>query len=612
MLARFRKLLAVVPILLASSLAVAAPRDTAANKKIDEAINQHYLATDFDKAEAILTGTVKACEDKCSPAVIARAWMYVGLVRGSGKGDQKGAKEAFAQALAADPGVKLDDALATPETKASFESAGGKGGGGAAEVTKKPPKAAPEGGGKEESDIPGGMECTPDEREVQTRRPVPVSCSTDEDAVRAELFYKEFGGEKWVTLKMKKKGDYFQAEVPCTATQNAGKLKIYVRAKDAGGETVDSWGSKKIPVEITLKAKTDAEPPAYPDKDPPERCAEQEVCPPDFPGCKGGGGPQRGDIGWGGSCTESIQCQQGLMCSNGSCESAPSCDSDADCKEGKCVHGTCDVVGGGGGGGPAGPYKKNWIGIHVAHDIAIVGGDDVCSQDSQANKGFACFYTGTEMQYPRDPQPGVANRIATGFSPPGASTTRFLLSFDRAFTPNIMIGARAGYAIGGGPAPSGGAAFLPVHAELRGSYWFGKDALSKKGLRPYVFAGGGMAQVDSKLEVTIRDCAQFRVTGPPRTEAPGTIVPPGGNVVNGFPQEYIDCAQGRGTPEGTEALPTTLDAYKKLGQGFAAAGGGAVYALTPKMGLQLNLNIMFMLPSSGQVFEPSLGFVMGL
>ena len=55
-------------------------RDNAANKKIDEAINEHYLATDFDKAEGVLTGTVTACGDKCSPQVIARAWMYVAMV----------------------------------------------------------------------------------------------------------------------------------------------------------------------------------------------------------------------------------------------------------------------------------------------------------------------------------------------------------------------------------------------------------------------------------------------------------------------------------------------------------------------------------------------------
>src|SRR6185295_14288488 len=98
----------------------AAPRDAAANQKIDEAINTHYLATEFDKAEALLKGVLEACEDRCSPNVKARAWMYVGIVRGSGRQDIAGAQDAFQQGLALDPTVKLDDALATPAVRSAF------------------------------------------------------------------------------------------------------------------------------------------------------------------------------------------------------------------------------------------------------------------------------------------------------------------------------------------------------------------------------------------------------------------------------------------------------------------------------------------------------------
>ena len=92
------KLITAALVVFAAATVSAAPRDAAATKKIDEAINVHYLATDFDKAEATLTGTINACGDKCSGSVIAKAWMYVGIVRGSGKNDLKGAKEAFQKA----------------------------------------------------------------------------------------------------------------------------------------------------------------------------------------------------------------------------------------------------------------------------------------------------------------------------------------------------------------------------------------------------------------------------------------------------------------------------------------------------------------------------------
>lgn len=581
------KLLSAAIVAFAAATASAAPRDAAATKKIDEAINTHYLATEFDKAEATLTGTINACGDKCSPGVIAKAWMYVGIVRGSGKNDLKGAKEAFQKAVAADAKVALDDALATPETKKVFAEV--QGGGGAAgtggsggeagkgeggEGGKKPPKG---------EDAAGEMDCVPKVTEVQTRRPIPISCTTEEEATKAELKYKEFGGEQWKTVKMSKKGDAFQAEIPCSATQLAGTLRFYVRAQDASGETVDTHGSKSKPVELAIVAQTDQDAPSFPDKDPPARCAEQEECPPDFPGCKKGGG---GTKGWGSSCASTDECQSGLSCVNGTCEQGQTCDVDADCPSGaKCSGGKCDAS------GPSGPFKKNWMGLHAAYDLAIVGGDDVCSQQSQDKEGFACFYEGTEEQYRFDPQPGVANKISTGVAP---ATARVMLSFDRVLGTNITLGARVGYAFNGGPAAGKNkdVKFLPYHGELRVQYWLGgKDVFSKKGIRPYIGAGGGLAQVDAKLPVTVRDCAN------------------GAKNANTSDPFYVSCRSGQ---PGFQGKPLNLDAYKKLGQSFVGINGGIVYATSPNGGFQLNLNVMQMLPTSGQVLEPSIGYVMGL
>ncbi len=307
-----RSLLLLLAALIAlfAATAAAAPRDAAANKKIDEAINTHYLATDFDKAEAVLTGTINACGNKCSGPVIARAWMYVGIVRGSGKNDQKGAKEAFQKAVAADGKVALDDALATPETKKTF----GEVSGGAPVATGGTGGEGGEGGEGGKAPAAGNpvgeMTCEPAITQIETRRPFPISCTTDEDAVKGELRYKEFGGESWKTLKMTKKGDAFQAEMPCTATALAGKLRFYVRAQDASGDTVDTYGNKSNPVEIDVVGKTDQEPPAFPDKDAPARCKEQEECPPDFPGCKRSGG---GTKGWGASCASTDECESGSL-----------------------------------------------------------------------------------------------------------------------------------------------------------------------------------------------------------------------------------------------------------------------------------------------------------
>ncbi len=562
-------------------------RDNAATKKIDEAINEHYLATNFDKAESVLTGTITACGEKCSPAVLAKAWMYVGIVRGSGKNDQAGAKEAFQKALSTDPSIKLDVQLATPETQKTFNDLGGAGG------TPAPPPAAapPPATVNEDANEKGGLKCTPDVRELQTRRPIPMSCTSDEEVASMELRYKPFGEDAFKTVKMKKVDEAFQGEVPCDATGSAGTLKLYVRAKDAAGESVDSFGSKSKPIEFVTTETSTVTPPAYPGAAPPARCDSKEECPPDFPGCQSKSA--RGNKDWGVACDNSTECKEGLLCSDGTCEAAPACETSADCESGSCVENKCSV-GDTAGAVTAHTYKKNWLGLHFAQDIAIIGGSDVCSATSRSEKGYACYVSGTTDQpYNGDPYPGAG--IATGTV---LATSRILVSFDRAFSPNITVGARVGVALRGGPpagkgpddqnrgGTSNGTSFLPFHGELRLAYWFGRGALGKKGLRPYVHIGGGIAQVDAKVKVTVTDC-----------EA---------SLTN---EQFTDCTEGRSTV-GTRQY--TLDAWRKMGQGFLTAGGGLVYAIKENFGAQLNFNFMYMLPTSGPVLQPSIGLVYGL
>jgi len=543
-------------------------RDAAASKKIDEAINEHYLATDFDKAEGVLTGTVNACADKCSPPVIAKAWMYVGIVRGSGKSDQAGAKDAFQKALASDPTVKLDVQLATPETQKTFNDLSGSGVGVAAAAAA--PAAA-----NEDSGDKGGLKCTPDVRELQTLRPIPLDCTSDEEVASMEIRYKSFGSEEWKVVKMKKVGDSYRGEVPCDATGSAGTLKLYVRAKDASGESVDSFGSKSKPVEFVAIEDSHATPPSYPGEPAPARCMAKEECPPDFPGCSA---TKHGHKAWGEPCESTEECKAGLLCGgDGTCEAAPSCETDADCESGVCSDNKCSPRE---GGAPT-KYKKNWVGLHFAQDIAIIGGTDVCSYSSRNNDGYSCFDEGTENVYTGNPYPGAG--ISTGTV---LATRRLLLSFDRALTPNITVGARVGYAFGGGP-PVSGKSFLPFHGELRLAYWFGKGALAKKGLRPYVHAGGGIAQVDGRVKVKVADCPEALDN-----------------------DTYNKCIAGDPSVH-DQTVARAMDVWKKMGQGFLTAGGGVMYAFTPQIGAQLNVNLMFMLPTAGFVIQPSIGVAYG-
>jgi hypothetical protein len=571
-------------------------RDDSAEKKIHEAIDQRYLATQFDEAEALLIGIITACEDKCSPRVLGRAWMYVGIVRGSGKGNLAGAKEAFGRAVALDPGVRLDVALATVPTQNAFQEVVPAG---AAAQPAPPPAAA---SAPETDTAPSSgkaLECTPKVSEIETRRPVPVECRAEAGSESVELRFKP-PGEDWQSLKMTRQGEGFRVQIPCDKTAIAGELQLFVRARDASGDDVANWGTKADPIRIHFVETTTEEPPHFGDAGAPARCAAKEDCPPNFPGC-GKKGQARGNVDWGGTCSNSSECRQGLLCTDGTCERAPSCKTNSDCPTGTCIEGQCDV---GSESKPSEKFKKNWLGIHVAQDVAFVGGTDICTQSSQANDNFACYYSGVGSRtaaYIDDPFPGTSTSTTPVFA-----TTRILLSYDRALAESFTAGLRVGYAFGGGP-PAGrdvvydssgrlvrivaqGQSFVPFHAEARGSYWFGRDPLGRKGFRPYVHLGGGLAQVDASTTISVQDCGLFAQRG---TAA------------------YSACAKGTAPKNGTGVPSVELDAWKKLGQGFITLGGGVVYAFTETLGAELNLNLMYTLPASGFVLEPSLGAVVG-
>jgi hypothetical protein len=536
---------------LSAALLSAAPafgqftRDRSAREKIDAAVSDHYLKMNFGQAEEILLGVVKACEDKCRPATVAKAWMYVGVVRGSGKSNQHSARQAFEEAFALDPEVVLDEALATPDTTTTFRTARQERPAGSQPVPLIGP--SPTSGAavpaEKEPLSKAGLVCTPSARDVQTRRPIPVECRTDGEVVRMSLRYQEHGQAAWKTIDMVRSGDNFRGQIPCEATMDSGRINFFIVATDDMGDPVDTLGSKSAPLRFTVDPQSESAPPAYPGEEPPARCEERVLCPPDFPGCED-------------SMSERVEEEAGA---------------------------------------PEPPYKTDYIGLHFAADIGFISGSNVCSE---ANREFDCF--ADETPYPAALPPDVAREPGElGDAYPGtgigsgasAGTLRAMLSYDHAFADRFSAGVRLGYAFGGGPDTIDGRSFLPVHAEARVHYWL--TGLSNEGPRPYVHLGGGIAQVDiRKGSVTVRDCS----------EEAGR-------------QAFLDCiaAQDAYAAENDPDLPEkTLDAYRKLGNGFVTAGGGVLFALGGDAALQVNLNAMLMTPSVGFVIQPSLGLVYGL
>jgi hypothetical protein len=449
---------ALLAALQASPAAAQYTRDRAAQRQIGKAISKLYLAMRFDDAEELLLGVVQSCKGKCRPLTIAKAWMYVGVVRGSGKEDQASAREAFDAALATDAQVVLDDALATADTQATYRAALEAHEGKGREIPLIP--AAPTPSPAEAPPRAAGLTCTPLSRDVQTRRPIPVECRGDADAVRLSLRYRQQGETAWKVLAMQRSGASFRAQIPCESSMSPGNIDFYVVAADSSGDPVETFGTKSAPERFVVDPHSESAP-AYEGEPPPARCAEPVLCPPDFPGCE---------------------------------------DTLGD--------GTSDTD-----GAPQPEYEKDRIGLHFAADFGFIQGSNVCST---ANDQFECFASDADSPYPGelpatiagepgelgDPYPGTG--IRSGAS---GGTLRALFSYDHAFSQHISAGIRLGYAFGGAPVNVAGSRFLPLHAEGRVQYWL--RGLGANGLQPYVHIGGGLAQVDiKKAGVTVRDCSQ--------------------------------------------------------------------------------------------------------
>jgi hypothetical protein len=307
-------------------------------------------------------------------------------------------------------------------------------------------------------------------------------------------------------------------------------IRVFAEAKD---EVADQEAAPAAP-EPEAEEESRAKPRAAEPKPKPEAVEEEPPatsmddtavdCPPDFPGC------------------ESLE------------EKQAKAEAEAEEREVKAAIGI-----------------PNWLTASLQQDFLMFSGESgVCGAERPTE--LSCYRAGDTFR------PGTATNtvgdggeVAGGFRP---ATTRLLIGYDRVLFPNIAVGARVGYAIGGGPAEPGGPGFIPIHAELRASYWFLPFELKK--IRPYATAGGGLAQIDSSVTTEVVD----------RCDDPATC--PVGQVAR-----------------------SRVTVWKKSGTTFASLGGGAMYPLTNNGGVVAELKGVMLFPSSGVSVSLQAGYSLG-
>ena len=89
--------------LLSAAVVSAAPKDSKAQKALKEAMEDDYLLTNFDDAEAKLRGALETCgASGCSKSVKSKLYVGLGIVLAGGKKDKAGGTDAFKEALKLD------------------------------------------------------------------------------------------------------------------------------------------------------------------------------------------------------------------------------------------------------------------------------------------------------------------------------------------------------------------------------------------------------------------------------------------------------------------------------------------------------------------------------
>jgi hypothetical protein len=214
---------------------------------------------------------------------------------------------------------------------------------------------------------------------------------------------------------------------------------------------------------------------------------------------------------------------------------------------------------------------RNWFSLSFQQDLLSYSAtDNVCS--SALRRGaeqYQCFLQGSS--YEGEIFEGSGNQLQGGV---GLATKRLLLGYDRLFGENITLGARLGFAFGGSPkaTTANAAAFLPLHAELRGSYWFGDKPMAEGGLRGYAGAAAALGEVDGHVTV-----------------------------------EYFEHQSGY-----DQNNKGKLDAWRKTGNTILALHAGLAYGIGTEHALHLELRVLQMLGASALGGALNVGYAFGL
>ncbi|MGH7331105.1 MAG: hypothetical protein ACREJX_22375, partial [Polyangiaceae bacterium] len=316
-------------------------------------------------AQDKLNKAISSCgTDKCSANLRALLKRDLGVVDIGGQLDKDAGIAAFVDAQKLDSSIALDPDLKTKDLETAWDAAKKKsGGGGSGKTTPTESTGEPS----------GDFNHSPaTEQAIRTPLPIYAEYTGSETLVRVIAKYKAFGMTEFKQLELKKIGNGWGGQVPCTDVQQ-GDLQYYLQGFNAQSDPVATGGDRNHPYIVKIKNKIEGDAPHLPDQPAPTQCADTGDCPPGFPCAKaGGGGTSSGD-------------QSTLKGKGEDCEENNECKSN-ECKDGACTAPPVE---------DATKFPRVWIGVTGAIDFTFMPSDqDVCLLDKSGlpvnGSGYYC------------------------------------------------------------------------------------------------------------------------------------------------------------------------------------------------------------------------------
>jgi hypothetical protein len=255
-------------------------------------------------------------------------------------------------------------------------------------------------------------------------------------------------------------------------------------------------------------------------------------------------------------CPDPADCPRGLPgCPSDVVERIP-CRTDADC-EGELTcswDGHCELD----------TRAKNWFSLGVSATFGLVPGAGACTLHAQENEGYACYRKRDGVRYLGEPV--YTNEPLV----PARGPLKVELGYERVLFYETTLGGRLGYTFfGKGPATLG--ELFPISGEISVTRFLDDDPFNRSGIAAFVKLAGGFSMVDLRGSLHVREDPTR-----PRTQA--------GND-----------------------LDQRVDVWKRAGDGYVSAGGGATFRTSQYFGLRVEVGVAQTFPYPATLLKGSVG-----